>query len=635
MGSDTRGRARRRGVVHLQAALVVTEGSDDRLGAVLLDDVLVVKHVELVRGVLSGKEENGLGTAGVVVEESGDVENLSVHDDPAVVLGVVFGNLLLGELLLSSRGGSSSRSGGGGGRSGSRRGGDRGGSSRRSTESDLNVDLLGAGVDRHLDSFGDVGGSSSGRGELEEASGGGGTGDTSEDDTLEKGGSSETVDSVDSSSDLTTGVESGDLSVGLGGNLGVSVDGDTSHAVVNDGGHNTHVASVAEGVGAVGEELLAEGVLLLLGELVVLVEGGLEGRGGDAHVLGEVGSRLVVLHDTTASVVLDVPSNLVRGGGVEDETERSLVLPHLSGDVVTTSEFVTETLAVGIDEETTDTAESLGGEELDLGIGLSGVDDTGGVDLDPVQINVTGTDFEGHLETISGTVGSVGGGEVGELGAELADERVLSEVGTESTGGNHDGSMGGEGLAILDVLDSDNVSVVGDEFGGLGLGEDLGAVSSGLDLLDLLHESVCDGHTGELGGSTVGTGVRVTSETAEEREVETELLHEPGNSGAGVVSEDLGELSGLLSFLSVVGRGDSVLEENLRVVSDTVDDLGLGEGSVDSRSSLGGVTSHEGILLKEKDLATALEHGVGSRETRKASSNNNNLSHVECEKEEK
>ena len=46
------------------------------------------------------------------------------------------------------------------------------------------------------------------------------------------------------------------------------------------------------------------------------------------------------------------------------------VLPHLAGNEVTVLKLVDEPLALVIEKETTDTTESLSGQELHFGIGI-------------------------------------------------------------------------------------------------------------------------------------------------------------------------------------------------------------------------------------------------------------------------
>ena len=67
--------------------------------------------------------------------------------------------------------------------------------------------------------------------------------------------------------------------------------------------------------------LLAEGVLLRPCDDVVVVEGLLEDRSRNAHVLGKCLTALVALHQATANVVLAVPLDLSRGLTVENETD--------------------------------------------------------------------------------------------------------------------------------------------------------------------------------------------------------------------------------------------------------------------------------------------------------------------------
>ena len=72
----------------------VLHGAD--VNAVLLDDLALVQHVELLRGVLAREEHDGLLAARVVLEEVGHVVDLVAHDDPAVGLGRVLRDVGLG-----------------------------------------------------------------------------------------------------------------------------------------------------------------------------------------------------------------------------------------------------------------------------------------------------------------------------------------------------------------------------------------------------------------------------------------------------------------------------------------------------------------------------------------------------------
>ena len=105
---------------------------------------------------------------------------------------------------------------------------------------------------------------------------------------------------------------------------------------------------------------------LLLAKGGVVIEGLLEHALRNAHLLGEVFTRVVGLHDTTALVVLTVPVDLLRGLGVQAEAERRLVLPHAPGDVVAAPELVSEALALTVDEHTANATKRLGRQEFHL-----------------------------------------------------------------------------------------------------------------------------------------------------------------------------------------------------------------------------------------------------------------------------
>jgi hypothetical protein len=61
-----------------------------------------VKHVELLSGVTSGIEHDSLLSSWVVWQEGSDIKDLSIDDDPDVVLLRVFSDLIEGEDLGAS-----------------------------------------------------------------------------------------------------------------------------------------------------------------------------------------------------------------------------------------------------------------------------------------------------------------------------------------------------------------------------------------------------------------------------------------------------------------------------------------------------------------------------------------------------
>ena len=100
----------------------------------------------------------------------------------------------------------------------------------------------------------------------------------------------------------------------------------------------------------------------------------------------------------------------------------------------------------------------LGGQELDLGIGVVRLDEAGRVDLHPLQVDglradllkgaalepwvlaENGASVHGgmgrhlaHLDAIARAVLAVGGGQVQQVGAVLGQQGVLGEVGAEAT----------------------------------------------------------------------------------------------------------------------------------------------------------------------------------------------------------
>lgn len=61
-----------------------------------------MKHVELLSGVTAGIEHDGLLSSRVVRQEGSDIEDLSVDNNPDIILLGVLGDLIKGENLSTS-----------------------------------------------------------------------------------------------------------------------------------------------------------------------------------------------------------------------------------------------------------------------------------------------------------------------------------------------------------------------------------------------------------------------------------------------------------------------------------------------------------------------------------------------------
>lgn len=201
--------------------------------------------------------------------------------------------------------------------------------------------------------------------------------------------------------------------------------------------------------------------------------------------------------------------------------------------------LIYETLASVVEEESTDTAKGLGGQKLDLGVRLVGVDETSGVYLDLLEIDGAGTNVHGKFLPVTRAMLTISGRKVPVLGAVSLKERVLCEVGSITTGSKDNGAISCLGLAVADVFDTSNSArLVLEDLGDTGLLQDLHAfrVADG-KILETLHLSVGDNldihgnengmdierehgegdthHSGELSITTVGTGLAVATETGD------------------------------------------------------------------------------------------------------------------------
>jgi len=612
--------------------------ADDAVGSVLLNDIGLVKHVEFLCGITTSVDEDGLLASGVILQEICDIQNLTIHHNPNVLLGVVFGNFFPSVnlvLILGRSSGGGRGSGGGSGSRGSRGGGGGGGDDGGAAMAipvDLDVELLrvggdgdgglhvalrdGGGYSGISQMVGKGGEPSGGTAEslredfLKEVLGGAVTSYAAEHNAAEKGASSQSVGTVDSSSNLTAGEQAGDGSA-VSEDSAFIIDLNTSHGEVDDGGDNADPEGIVHEERSIIEELLAIGILLGLDDFVVLVKGILEGLGGDSNVGGQSSTVRVELHQTTTLVVLAVPFDFLSTSAVQDEAVGRLVeLPHLACYVISASQFIAEPLAFLVEKETSDSTQGFGGEVFQFSIGLLGIYETSRVDLDLLQIDSMTTNSNSQLDTVTSAVITVGGGEVQDVGSVFLQEGIGGiEIGSITTSGDDDGAVSGVLLAVLLVFNTNDGVTFLQESGDTALSLQLDAVGVALgESLVLLHQSVGDGHTGELLLTAVSSGSSVTSQTGNQREIKAEPLLQPLNSGGTVVGQNLDERR-TNEFL---GGLSSIFIEKFNRVLDAKANLCAGQSTVDTRSGLCRVSPQETIFIKKQNATTLLQYGVGS-----------------------
>ena len=147
----------------------------------------------------------------------------------------------------------------------------------------------------------------------------------------------------------------------------------------------------------------------------MLLVGLLQNGHGHAHVRGQRSTAFVVLHHATARVVLAMPNDLVAGRLVQAQPERRLAFPHLAGYIVAAAQLVREALAVGIQDQAADAAQSLCGQKFDLGIGIVGLDQARRVHLDPLEVDRLAANGLAHLDAVTSAVLAIGGRQVHQV----------------------------------------------------------------------------------------------------------------------------------------------------------------------------------------------------------------------------
>lgn len=153
---------------------------------------------------------------------------------------------------------------------------------------------------------------------------------------------------------------------------------------------------------------------------------------------------------------------------------------------------------------------TLGSQELPFGFGVLRVNQTSRMYLDLIHVNSITAKSHNHLLPVTGGVGAIGGRKPKNIRTVLLQQRVLAvEVCSISTSRENDRAILSVGLALMNEIETgDNVALAVD-LGNTSLLDDLYSVGLSLgELLELLHQGVGDGHTGELGiVTTVCTGL--------------------------------------------------------------------------------------------------------------------------------
>ena len=178
---------------------------------------------------------------------------------------------------------------------------------------------------------------------------------------------------------------------------------------------------------------------------------------------------------------------------IEYRTDLAPLFPNLSGDVVAVLQLINESLAFTVEQETTNTTKGLSSKELDLGSWFVRVYQTSGVYLDLLHVDSAGTDGDGDLVSVTGTVITVRGGELPELGAVLLQQRVFGKVCSVTASGQNDRAVGDLCLSAKSVLNTNDDITILDELGDASLLLDDDALGvANRKVLKALHLSVRD-----------------------------------------------------------------------------------------------------------------------------------------------
>ena len=388
---------------------------------------------------------------------------------------------------------------------------------------------------------------------------------------------------MDAARDLTGSEQAGDLVALDGQGLGVTVNVDAAHAVVDAGVDGDGV----EGSGLkLGDEArgAAEGVLGAVDGLVVGVDGSLELVGRDAERVGQA-SQVIGLDAHFLVLVLGAGLVVVVHGLVVHNPNLAVRLGHLGGGHdVASAHLVGEAVAGVVDQDAATAADALGDERA--------VGEHGGVNLNLAHLDEVGASVLGHDHAVARDGGGVGGNEGLQVGTVHLDH-VL--VGAEAAGGQND-SLGVVLRAVLAHDARHSAGLVDDELGGTAVVNDLDAgVAHGLGE----GGNVGGAHSGAVGGTVAALHAHAAGggDVVENQA----MLGEPVDGGSGA----LAHLGHELDVVPVVATGDGLRDEQVGGVLDALLLLIGGLRGVHAGGSKDGVTALHGVLLEDDDLLDA------------------------------
>jgi len=136
---------------------------------------------------------------------------------------------------------------------------------------------------------------------------------------------------------------------------------------------------------------------LILSSFIVLLESFLKFLRGHSHFFSQIGSSLEMFHKSSMHIMFAMPYDFIAGFSVKNESERSFVFPHFSGDVVSSTKFIAESVSVGINQDSSNSSEGFSGKPLDLCVGVLGFNESGRVNLHVLHVNQISSDLLTHL----------------------------------------------------------------------------------------------------------------------------------------------------------------------------------------------------------------------------------------------
>mmetsp|Transcript_18455 Transcript_18455/g.27491 ORF Transcript_18455/g.27491 Transcript_18455/m.27491 type:complete len:251 (-) Transcript_18455:670-1422(-) len=233
---------------------------------------------------------------------------------------------------------------------------------------------------------------------------------TSKHHTIKKRRATQAIGTVDTTTCFTSGPQSRNWFLSCSrDDARIWCNFKTTHRIVNRWRHDSHMKVIIHRIWSIAKVLSAKWILFCLGSGIVRCKSVGQLLVRTTNFGSELLARKNVLHETFSCIVVTMPFDFLGSSRVEYEPKWTLIFLHHSTHIISVTKFITKTSTIGVKQEATNTAQCLGSEKAQFGIGFFGIDQTRWMHLHLFHIDKIGANCLCHFETVSRRMITIGG----------------------------------------------------------------------------------------------------------------------------------------------------------------------------------------------------------------------------------